>query len=76
MYAAWCLDEAVYTFGTEVESVVQETMKGVKSKSEAVKLGAGDNALRQMLGMPRKFADPMVGRKAKPATDRDRPFKE
>lgn len=56
VYQAWCFDEAVVEFGTEVTAAVEEAARTAKG-SDAIKRGVADNALRQMLGLPRKYRD-------------------
>lgn len=55
-YRAWCIDDAVYEFGTACEAVVDDA-KASKKGTAAQKNGAGENALRRMLGVPQKFRD-------------------
>jgi hypothetical protein len=54
-YAAFCLDEACLHFGDQVKAA----MDAVEDKNPRMQRGKRENVLRQMLGMPRKFASPI-----------------
>lgn len=67
-FDAFCLDEAVMTFGTSIDGDVQEAADNTKG-SDAMKRGAAENTLRKHLGLPLKFATPGASK----ATKRNRP---
>jgi len=53
-YLAWCVNEAVYEFGTACEEAVEDARTRKKGKADQ-KAAAGENALRRMLGLDPKF---------------------
>lgn len=55
-YLAWCVDDAVYEFGTACEEAM-ESARGNKKGTAAQKNGAAENALRRMLGVRQKYRD-------------------
>jgi hypothetical protein len=54
-YTAYCFDEACVSFGSAVQSAMDNV--DTKGKKAAAIRGARENAMRTYLGLPRKFAD-------------------
>jgi uncharacterized protein (DUF2252 family) len=61
-YTAYCLDEAVWVFGTSVRERIREasSSKG-KNDTEDKQRARAENALREALGLPRKYRPMNVG---------------
>lgn len=58
-YTAYCLDEAVYYFGTEVEAQVEAAMKSTgKADNQKQREHRGRLAMSRLLGITAPFADP------------------
>ena len=54
-FAAYCLDRAVYVFGTTVEEAAEEAAEGKKKKQAQI---AAANVVAVWTGAPMKFANP------------------
>jgi hypothetical protein len=69
-YKAWCLNEAIHHFGTEIEAAISKA----KGRNEKARAANAENILRQHLGLAKKFRDPMDIRRGRDkAKPEDRP---
>lgn len=60
-YEAYCLDQAVWTFGTFLTSELEKAGQGKKPKGQARAEGARKRVLAKYLDdQPKRFADPMA----------------